>query len=109
MPNVTFDAQADGATLVASPAAGCFIRVMGGELSSPAAIVTVTLKSNTTVVWETKKMGATPFAAEITVDSQRTIDCAPGQPLLLGASAGAVSGNLQYEVYGLDARQLFVS
>jgi hypothetical protein len=109
MPTQTFDGQADGATLIAAPAAGCFIRVLGGELSSPSAIVTVSLKSDTTVIWETKVMGATPFAASMNVDKERTVDCAPGQALKLGASAGAVSGQLEYVIYGLDNRQLFVS
>lgn len=100
MPNVTFSGQADGATLIAAPAAGCFIRVLGGELSSAAAIVTATLKSDTTVIWETKGMGATPFAAVIPTDKQRTIDCEPGKALKLGLSGGAASGNLQYVIYG---------
>lgn len=106
MPNVTFDAQADGATLVAAPATGCIIRVLGGELSTPSAIVTVTLKSDTTVIWETKKLGATPFAVEFNVDKERTVDCAPGKALKLGASAGAVSGQLEYVVLGLENQQL---
>lgn len=109
MPNVTFTGQADGATLVAAPAAKCFIRVLGGELSSAAAINLVTLKSASTVKWQTERMKATPFSADIVVDPQRTIDCAPGEALTLGASSGSVTGNLEYVILGLENLQLFTS
>lgn len=109
MPTVTFTGQADGATLVAAPAAGCFIRVTGGELSSAAAINLVSLKSDSTVIWQTENMKATPFGAAILIDKERTVDAAPGAALKLGASSGSVTGNLQYEIYGMENRQLFNS
>ena len=100
MPWQKLDAVSDGTTLVAAPPTGQFIRVIGLNFSSPSAIVTVTLKSNSTVIWETKNMGASPFGERVPTDPNNTIDCVPGDPLVLGASGGAVSGGLEYVIYG---------
>jgi hypothetical protein len=109
MPVVTFTGKADGDTLIAAPAAGCRIRILGGELSSAAAINLVSLKSNTTVIWQTERMKATPFSADLNVDGARDLFTAPGQALVLGASGGTVSGNIDYTVIGMENQQLSVS
>lgn len=106
MPMLTFANKTDGQELVAAPAAGLFIRVIGGELSNEIAVPLVSLKSGSTVIWQSEKMNATPFSVEINVHPERTIDCAPGQALNIGASAAAVSGNLEYLILGRENQQL---
>jgi hypothetical protein len=101
MPSVVVNTSTDGADLVPAPPAGQFIRVVGGELSAVSAQSLVTLKSNTTVIWRTVGLNAANSHVEFNVDSNRTIDCTPGEALKIGLAAAAnVSGTLEYVIYG---------
>lgn len=93
----------DGDTLVAAPSSMQFIRVIGGDLTASAQSV-VSLKSDTTVIWDTYAMDDPNSLGGIALNvaRDRTIDCAPGKALKLGVSTMAtVKGSLEYIVLGL--------
>ena len=103
MPSVVVNTSTDGTQLVAAPAAGCFIRVNGLDLTAAGGAVVVGLKSNnTTTIWTTEAMNATGAnGIVLNVDKHRTIDCNPGESLNLGLSAAVtVQGTIEYTVLG---------
>jgi hypothetical protein len=93
MPVAVLTAAADGAKVVDAPNAYQFIRVIGGKLTLSGA-GTVSLKSDTTVIWN----DISP--APIPTDLNNTIDCANGKQLNVAASAGTVTGWVEYVVQG---------
>ena len=102
MPVLKVDTATDGATLVPAPGSRQFIRVLGLDLGAAAALASVSLKSNnSTVIWISQATQVTPFQANLNVDSQRTIDCNPGESLNLGLASGVnVKGSIEYVIYG---------
>jgi hypothetical protein len=102
MPSILIDGQADGAVLYAAPGKGMFIRVSGIDLTAASQGI-VSLKSGTTEIWATQAMNNVTGVGGIVipVDKERTLDCAPGQPLVLGNPSGVtLKGSLQVEVFG---------
>lgn len=101
MPNLLVDTSTDGATLVAAPNSRQFIRVTGLNLTADGQ-VTVSLKSNSTTIWKTYAMNDPSVKGGIVIPvEQMTVDCAPGEALVIGLSAAvAVAGSLQYVIHG---------
>src|SRR5271154_4786167 len=101
MPTVPFSTSSDSSQLVAAPGKGQFIRVIGGDFSSSAAASTVSLKSGSTVIWESAALaGSSGGRIALNVDKERTIDCAPGTALNLGTSSTTITGSVEYVVMG---------
>lgn len=101
MPSLAISAV-DGATLVAAPSAFQFIRVIGLDLTASADADNVSLKSDSTVIWETYAMNRTDGGGIVlNVDPNRTIDCLPGQALKLGVGNGAtIKGTIEWVCKG---------
>ncbi len=93
----------DGATLVAAPPRGQFIRVLGLDLTCSTDNTTMSLKSNSTVIWSTDAANKTGGGGiTINVDENRTMDCVPSDPLVLGVGGGGtVKGSIEYVILGL--------
>lgn len=94
----------DGDELVAAPSAYQFIRVIGLDLTASGDADAVSLKSNTTEIWNTYAMNKSDGGGiSMNVDPNRTIDCLPGQALKLGVGAGGgvtIKGSIEYVVKG---------
>ena len=102
MPSLKVD-NGDGTTLVVAPSAKQFIRVIGLDLTASAAS-TVSLLSDATVIWTTSAMdaAAAPRGIVLGISKDRTIDCANGKALKLGATGGAtIKGSIEYVVLGI--------
>ncbi len=103
MPSLAIATNTDGTTLVAAPtSAKNFIRVKGLDITGADA-VTVSLLSNTTVIWSTSAAGNSGQAGGIVLNlaDGRTLDCAGGEALKIGLSASvAVKGSIEYIILG---------
>lgn len=100
MPSELIDTSTDGDTLIAAPDPRMFIRIKGLDLTG-AGDVTVTLKSNNTVIWKSYAASADGAGIVLDCSAVRDLDCAPGEALKIGLSAAvAVAGSVVYELKG---------
>lgn len=103
MPSLKIS-NVDGDTLVAAPSAYQFIRVIGLDLTASGDADNVSLKSDTTVIWDTYAMNRSDGGGiALNIDPNRTIDCAPGKALKLAVGAGGgvtIKGSIEYVIKG---------